>query len=211
MEDSVRQVAAYRASMSGLLGEYRNGKSSAELEAERRAADEARRRQIEAENRRRAEEERKAREAEELRIAREAEAARKAAEENQKLIDRLLGNSKQIRDIPLTNTDYTKYRIITPVKYRQVGSKLVPAVRYESVRELSPEAVSSLVYRGYEVQSVDPSTPLSSQKAYGPSVVAHASKTVPISGIRGITQIRGRRAEIAKAESERRSYRRVIR
>ncbi|MDA8030473.1 MAG: hypothetical protein MPK62_04955 [Alphaproteobacteria bacterium] len=204
MEDETRQVTAYRANMNGSLGQFRNGQTQAEIEAAREAERAA------AAARRRAEQE-AARKAAELEAARQAEAARLQAVENQKLIDRLVGNSKQIKDIPLTNTGFAKYRIITPVKYRQVGSKLVPQIRFESVRELNPEAVSSLVHRGYEVQSVDPNTPLSSSKAYGPSVVKHSGAAVNVKDVAGVTTVTGRRAAMQRAEANRSSYRRVIR
>ena len=209
-EDQIEIVTAYRASMNGSLGQFRNGKTAAELEAEREAEREAARRRQNELDRQRAAAEAAARKAAELEKAREAEALRKQQEANQKLIDQLVGNAKQIRDIPITNTGFSKYRVISPVKYRQAGSNLIPQVRYESVQELSPEAVSNLVYRGFEVQAVDPTTPLSSSKAYGPSVVKHATNRVPTKSA-GFVPVSGRRAAIQREEGKRSSYRRVIR
>lgn len=206
----------------GSLGTYRNGESAAEeaarLDRERTAREEAARREAarkaeEAARKAKEEADRAAREEAARRAAIEAaaETARRTAKTYHDQLLTTFGGSKQIRDIPASNTGYTKYRVITPVQYVRDGSKLVPRVRFESVRELSPEAVSSLVHRGYEVQAVDPNTPLSSSKAYGPSVINHAQAAIDQKQIVGSSEINERRAAIMRAQQNRSGYRRVIR
>lgn len=203
--------ATYTINRNGSFGNYRNGESAEEeaarlqREADKRAADQR------AEAERRAAEAKAKAEAEKA-AARAAElAAQATAKTYHDQLLRTFGGSKQIRDIPASNTGYTKYRVITPVQYVRDGSKLVPRVRFESVRELSPEAVSSLVHRGYEVQAVDPNTPLSSSKAYGPSVINHAQAAIDQKQIVGSSEINERRAAIMRAQQNRSGYRRVIR
>lgn len=85
-----------------------------------------------------------------------------------------------IGDEKRENSQDTKYRIITPLVYKTINGKQVPEIRYESVRYLSPEAVSNYVFRGYEVQSVDPNVPISYGKPYGQSIVNRSSILKPI-------------------------------
>ncbi|MDA8040854.1 MAG: hypothetical protein MPJ22_00330 [Pirellulales bacterium] len=188
------------------------------MDRERTAREEAARREAarkaeEAARKAKEEADRAAREEAARRAAIEAaaETARRTAKTYHDQLLTTFGGSKQIRDIPASNTGYTKYRVITPVQYVRDGSKLVPRVRFESVRELSPEAVSSLVHRGYEVQAVDPNTPLSSSKAYGPSVINHAQAAIDQKQIVGSSEINERRAAIMRAQQNRSGYRRVIR
>ena len=80
---------------------------------------------------------------------------------------------------PVETTEDTKYRLITPLEYQYVDGKVVPAVRYESVRYLSPNNVASFVSRGYVVESVPPDTPVSSSKPYGKTLIERAQILTP--------------------------------
>lgn len=85
----------------------------------------------------------------------------------------------------ITTSQDTKYRIISPLIYENVRGQTVPQVRYESVRLLSPETVSSYVARGYEIEMVDQDTPLSYSKPYGKSLIQR------VSGLRQTTAAQG--------------------
>ena len=80
---------------------------------------------------------------------------------------------------PIETTEDTKYRVITPLEYERVQGKIVPRIRYESVRYLSPENVSSFISRGYTVEAVDPNTPTSYSKPFGKTLVERAHILVP--------------------------------
>ena len=96
-------------------------------------------------------------------------------------------------DTARRNSQDTKYRIISPETFSlKPNGQSVPDIRYESVRYLSPEAVSNYVLRGYEVQSVNPDTPTSMSKPYGASVVANA-KTISSNNIQIYNKERNRR------------------
>lgn len=81
---------------------------------------------------------------------------------------------------PVETTEDTKYRLITPLEYERTrDGKIVPKVRYESVRFLSPGNVASFVSRGYVVEAVNPNTPVSSSKPYGKTLIERAHILTP--------------------------------
>ena len=110
----------------------------------------------------------------------------------QELAERIEENTQVAQDIlenqnkppsptlqPIETTEDTKYRVITPLEYERIDGKIVPRIRYESVRYLSPENVSSFISRGYTVEAVDPNTPTSYSKPFGKTLVERAHILVP--------------------------------
>ena len=78
------------------------------------------------------------------------------------------------------NTEDSKYRVITPLEYERTREgKIVPRIRYETVRFLSPDQVANFVARGYTVESVNQDTPTSSSKPYGKTVLERAQILTP--------------------------------
>lgn len=150
---------------------------------ERTQAEEEARRQEERERERiqqeRTDEERRQREEE---IARQIEENNRIARE---ALEKGYTSRTSVAPIPTSTSQETKYRIISPIVYDTINGKQVEQLRYESVRLLSPESVSSYVIRGYEVHSVDQDTPLSYSKPYGPSVLARARLTKERSTLQG--------------------------
>ena len=105
-----------------------------------------------------------------------------AIEENTRAAEEALKNQNEFTPTlaPIETTEDTKYRIITPLEYERTrDGKIVPKVRYESVRFLSPENVSSFVSRGYTVEAVDANTPVSYSKPYGKTLVERAQILTP--------------------------------
>lgn len=102
-------------------------------------------------------------------------------EENTRVAEELLNKEDDDTRIlqPVETTEDTKYRLITPLEYERVGGKIVPRIRYESVRYLSPANVASFVSRGYTVEAVNPNTPISSSKPYGKTLVERAHILTP--------------------------------
>ncbi len=83
-----------------------------------------------------------------------------------------LQQTKTVKPISISESQDTKYRIISPLIYDIIDNKRVPEIQYESVRLLSPESVASYVARGYEIQMVSQDTPLSYSKPYGGSIIS---------------------------------------
>ena len=78
------------------------------------------------------------------------------------------------------NTEDSKYRVITPLQYERTREgKIVPRIRYETVRFLSPDQVANFVARGYTVEAVNQDTPTSSSKPYGKTVLERAQILTP--------------------------------
>ena len=112
------------------------------------------------------------------------EAINDLAEENSALAEKILENQENNEFVPtlapVETTEDTKYRLITPLEYERTrDGKIVPAVRYESVRYLSPANVASFVSRGYTVEAVNPNTPVSSSKPYGKTLIERAQILTP--------------------------------
>lgn len=84
-------------------------------------------------------------------------------------------------------TTSQKYRIIDPVRYTYKNGKRVPAIRYYSVRYLTPSQVASFTGRGYVVEPISQNTPLSPRTVYGPSAVERAQVLKPQIALNPVT------------------------
>ena len=105
-----------------------------------------------------------------------------AIEENTRAAEEALKNKDDFTPTlaPVETTEDTKYRLITPLEYERTrDGKIVPRIRYESVRFLSPANVASFVARGYTVEAVNPNTPTSNSKPHGKTLVERAHILTP--------------------------------
>ena len=104
-------------------------------------------------------------------------------EENTQVAQDILNNQNNAGEPTLKrpeNTEDSKYRVITPLEYERTREgKIVPRIRYEAVRFLSPDQVANFVARGYTVESVNQDTPTSSSKPYGKTVLERAQILTP--------------------------------
>ena len=179
-DSEMRDVTKYKTRLNGSFS-ITNERTEEEKEAEaRRIAreQEEERLRLETEQREREEAESR-RQIYEQEIERQRRVAKERAEAGPSIPE-------------ITESQDTRYRIISPLVYETINGKQVPQMRYESVRLLSPEMVSSYVVRGYEVEIVDPDTPLSYSKPYGPSVVERAKSSKSAEMVKGRTIPPGR-------------------
>ena len=129
------------------------------------------------------------------------------------------GAERSIQPVPVDTDQRSRYRIITPLVYETVRGQRVEKQRYESVQNLTPNAIANLMLRGYEIQYVDQDTPLSTSKPYAKSALTRAQTLVTpqkISPVRkgsrqGVLEFRRAYADREPTEKSVTSQRRIVR